>query len=225
MGDDSTVYDGSDDGTVYDDTDDSATVSEIHERIDEEQLQISTAFSMPGGLRKNGVLLKTYRVDSDAILGGMGAIWRVRHLNWDVDLAMKRPKPDYFVTEKQKADFIHECDSWIKLGLHPNIVSCYYVREIDGIPTIFSEWMERGSLAGCIRDGSLYEGEDAEVSPDEVKGDRKERVAEVLAEQGYGVRADIEGAAVLEEGIARNQQKHEYPYRAKNAEPAPVLFQ
>ncbi len=178
MGDDSTVYDGSDDGTVYDDTDDSATVSEIHERIDEEQLQISTAFSMPGGLRKNGVLLKTYRVDSDAILGGMGAIWRVRHLNWDVDLAMKRPKPDYFVTEKQKADFIHECDSWIKLGLHPNIVSCYYVREIDGIPTIFSEWMERGSLAGCIRDGSLYEGEDAEV---------KRRLLDIAIQFGRGL--------------------------------------
>ena len=80
-------------------------------------------------------------------------------------------------------------------------------------------------IAAEAEEGRVAEGEDAEVSPDEVKGDRKKRVAEILAEQGYGVRADIEGAAVLEEGIARNQQKHEYPYRAKNAEPAPVLFQ
>ena len=83
-------------------------------------------------------ILDTYRVESKAIeSGGMGRVWRVRHTGWNVDLAMKRPRAEHFADEKSKLDFIRECDTWIKLGLHPNIVSCYYVRLIDGIPTIF----------------------------------------------------------------------------------------
>ncbi len=112
---------------------------------------------------KGSMLLDTYRIDTDPIQGGMGSVWRVHHQNWDVDLAMKRPKKEYFVTENQKESFMRECESWINLGLHPNIVSCYYVREIDGVPTIFSEWMENGDLESHIQDESLYEGSEEEV--------------------------------------------------------------
>jgi WD40 repeat protein len=63
---------------------------------------------------------------------------------------MKQPKGYVFTDEKHIAQFINECDVWINLGMHPNIVSCYYVREIDGIPSIFSEWMDGGSLKDWI---------------------------------------------------------------------------
>ena len=107
--------------------------------------------------KKGEVLLDTYKIESDAIKGGMGSVWRVHHAGWDVDLAMKRPQPQCFSDEKSKLDFIRECDTWISLGLHPNIVSCYYVRLVGGVPTIFSEWMDGGDLAHAIDDGSLYE--------------------------------------------------------------------
>jgi serine/threonine protein kinase len=42
-------------------------------------------------------------------------------------------------------------------------VSCYYVREIGGVPTIFSEWMENGSLENRIDDRTLYEGTPEQV--------------------------------------------------------------
>lgn len=113
-------------------------------------------------IEKGASLLDTYRIESDAIEGGMGAVWRVYHTGWNVDLAMKRPKAGMFQTEKQKENFIQECDAWIKLGLHPNIVSCYYVRRIGDTPTIFSEWMDGGSLKNAINDGRLYEGNAAE---------------------------------------------------------------
>ena len=107
---------------------------------------------------KGTTILDTYRVESDAIVsGGMGRVWRVHHTGWNVDLAMKRPRAEFFSGEKSKLDFINECDTWIKLGLHSNIVSCYYVRLIDDIPTIFSEWMDGGDLAHTINSGSLYE--------------------------------------------------------------------
>ena len=104
-------------------------------------------------------ILDTYEVISDAVRGGMGSVWKVRHGGWNTDLAMKRPQPRFFSegSEKRKENFVRECEAWINLGLHPNIVSCYYVREISGVPTIFSEWMENGSLKNRIEDGSLYE--------------------------------------------------------------------
>ena len=113
--------------------------------------------------RPGDMLLGIYRVESDAIRGGMGAVWCVHHTGWDVDLAMKRPHPETFRTEAQKQGFIDECNNWINLGLHPNVVSCYYIREIEGIPTIFSEWMAKGSLESHIKDRTLYDGTREEV--------------------------------------------------------------
>ena len=102
-------------------------------------------------------LLETYRVVSDAINGGMGSVWKVHHESWDTDLAMKRPQPRYFAegSQQRKEAFLRECENWIDLGLHPNIVSCYYVREIGGVPTVFSEWMDGGSLRDRMHDGTL----------------------------------------------------------------------
>ncbi len=109
-------------------------------------------------IAKGDRILDTYLVTSDAIKGGMGSIWKVHHSSWDTDLAMKRPQPRFFSegSAERKQHFIHECEAWIGLGLHPNIVSCYYVREIGGVPTIFSEWMENGSLKNRIDDRTLY---------------------------------------------------------------------
>ncbi len=116
-------------------------------------------------IQEGDELLETYRVEDDAISGGMGSVWRVHHRNWDIDLAMKRPQPRFFSegSDRRKEEFIGECENWIDLGLHPNIVSCYYVRLIGGVPTIFSEWMDGGSLKDVIRDGSLYEGSEKEA--------------------------------------------------------------
>ncbi|MDO5456112.1 MAG: serine/threonine-protein kinase, partial [Eubacteriales bacterium] len=118
----------------------------------------NTADPRPGDL-----LLGTYRVESRPFKGGMGAVWRVHHTGWDVDLAMKRPHPEAFRTEAQKQSFTDECRYWMNLGLHPNIVSCYYVREIEGVPTIFSEWMDNGSLESHIKNRTLYEGSEKDV--------------------------------------------------------------
>ena len=109
---------------------------------------------------KGDEILDTYKVTSDAIRGGMGSVWRVHHKGWGIDLAMKRPQPKFFAeaSKRRKEEFVSECENWIDLGLHANIVSCYYVREIGGVPSIFSEWMDGGSLRDRIRDGSLYEG-------------------------------------------------------------------
>lgn len=124
------------------------------------------------------IILDSYEVNSSPVYGGMGCVWRVYHRNWDVELAMKRPREDKFYNASQKAAFERECEAWIKLGLHPNIVSCYYVREIDSVPTIFSEWMENGSLEDRIRDGSVYSGTEEE---------QKERLLDIALQFAVGL--------------------------------------
>ncbi|OGV56468.1 MAG: hypothetical protein A2X45_03380 [Lentisphaerae bacterium GWF2_50_93] len=103
----------------------------------------------------NALLLGLYEIKGEPVAGGMGKVFRVHHTTWNVDLAMKQPHPEFFETEEQKQNFIHECDAWINLGLHPHIVSCHYVREINGTPNIFAEWMDGGSLASWIAEGKL----------------------------------------------------------------------
>ena len=116
-------------------------------------------------IEKGNTLLGIYEVLSNPASGGMGSVWRIHHKNWNIDLAMKRPHPEFFAegSDVKKELFVRECENWISLGLHPNIVSCYYVREIGGVPTVFSEWMDGGSLEERIQDGSLYEGAEEEI--------------------------------------------------------------
>lgn len=138
----------------------SLTYASLREAAERQEDSITTE-----RLIRNNTILGIYKVMSDPISGGMGSVWRIHHEGWNVDMALKRPKPRYFAEggEARKKNFIKECENWIRLRLHPNIVSCYYVREIGGVPSVFSEWMDGGSLKDRIRDGSLYAGTEEEV--------------------------------------------------------------
>ena len=104
------------------------------------------------------VILDLYEVKGIHEGGGMGLVYRVFHRGWNIDLAVKSPRPEFFHSERQKGDFIRECETWINLGLHPHIVSCHYVRTLGGIPRVFAEYVEGGSLKDWIDSRKLYEG-------------------------------------------------------------------
>jgi len=90
--------------------------------------------------------------------GGVGIVHRIYHREWDMELAVKSPKPKFFRTEHGKRSYEQEAQTWIELGLHPNIVTCYLVRRIGGIPRLFAEFVPDGSLRDWILDGRLYLG-------------------------------------------------------------------
>ena len=131
-------------------------------------------------LEKGNTILDTYKIISDPISGGMGSVWQVYHEGWKLELAMKRPRPRFFAEggPERRKNFLRECENWIRLGLHPNIVSCYYVREISGVPSVFSEWMDGGSLKDRIRDQSLYSGTSEEV---------QERILDIAVQAARGL--------------------------------------
>ena len=106
------------------------------------------------------VLLGLYQVRRLIAHGGMGNVYLVRHRGWDVDLAVKCPKAEVVANEKGARLFEKECETWVNLGLHPNVASCYYVRRIDGIPRVFAEYVNGGTLSSWIHRRTLYEGED-----------------------------------------------------------------
>ena len=90
--------------------------------------------------------------------GGMGTVYKVRHLGWDLDLAVKCPKPSLLARAGGAENFEREAETWVQLGLHPHTVSCYYVRRLGGIPRVFAEFVAGGSLTDWIKDGRLYQG-------------------------------------------------------------------
>jgi serine/threonine protein kinase len=103
-------------------------------------------------------ILDRYEVKQVFTGGGMGLVYRVHHCDWAMDLAVKSPRPGFFQTQKHVENFEREAETWVNLGLHQHTVSCYYVRRLGGIPRIFTEFVDGGSLAEWIRSRRLYEG-------------------------------------------------------------------
>jgi WD40 repeat protein/serine/threonine protein kinase len=104
------------------------------------------------------VILDLYEVKGQIGVGGMGKVYRVHHRGWGMDLAVKSPRPEMVLRALGVAKFEAECATWINLGLHPHTVTCYYVRRLGGIPRVFAEYVEGGSLLDWLRTRRLYEG-------------------------------------------------------------------
>ena len=114
--------------------------------------------NVPATWEPGDVILDLYEVKQVFTSGGMGLVYHVHHRGWNMDLAVKSPRPQYFQTEAHKENFVREAETWVNVGLHPHIASCYYVRTLGGIPRIFAEYVEGGSLADWIHQRKLYEG-------------------------------------------------------------------
>ena len=124
----------------------------------EKPFAINAETAVPALWQKGDVILDQYEVMGTLGEGGMGKVYKVHHRGWNTDLAVKSPRPEIFAKADGKENFIREAETWINLGLHPHIVSCYYVRTLGGIPRIFAEYLTGGSLADWIGKRKLYEG-------------------------------------------------------------------
>lgn len=114
------------------------------------------------GAWKPGELIgDIYEVVGPLGQGGFGTVHKVRHLGWNMDLAVKSPNPRVLASEESVQNFRKEAETWVGLGFHPNAVSCYYVREIQGIPRVFAEYIDGGSLKDWIRERKLQDSSQA----------------------------------------------------------------
>jgi WD40 repeat protein len=108
--------------------------------------------------RVGEVVLDVYEVREVIRSGGMGLVYRVHHRGWNVDLAVKTPRPALLRSPERVLDFEREAESWVGLGLHPHTVNCAYVRRVGSVPSVFAEWVDGGTLAEEVRSRRLYEG-------------------------------------------------------------------
>ena len=127
--------------------------------------------------KEGDVILDLYEVKGVLGEGGFGKVYRVHHTGWNIDLAVKTPRIDR-LDEAGKENFRTEAETWVNLGLHPHTVSCYYVRDLGGVPRVFAEYVEGGSLSDWIRDKRLYEG-----GPDEAL----KRILDIAIQFAWGL--------------------------------------
>jgi WD40 repeat protein/serine/threonine protein kinase len=87
----------------------------------------------------------------------MGHVYIAEHRGWGVKMAIKAPNDLMLSSRDFFARVLTEADAWIELGLHPHIAYCYYVRQIEGVPYIFIEYVDGGSLRDWIADRRCYD--------------------------------------------------------------------
>ena len=112
--------------------------------------QASSASTYPEGtilgLRPGEIIDGRFRVEGLIGYGGQGVVLRVTHLEWDRELAMKLPLPEVVGSPSKRERFLNEAETWIRLGVHPHIVRCWFVHKVVGLPALFLDLIPGGSL-------------------------------------------------------------------------------
>jgi len=116
-------------------------------------------------VQTEAVIAELYEVKHLIGYGGMGQVWLVHHRRWNCDLVMKELQPDSRGDRSARRAFKAEAENWVNLPMHPNVVTAYYVREIDGVLRIFAEYIDGESLDKKLERGSLplYEALDLAI--------------------------------------------------------------
>jgi serine/threonine protein kinase len=112
--------------------------------------------------RKDDIIAGLYQIHASFGGGGMGLVHRARHLVWNIDVAIKHPRPEFLKSRRQVDEFQSECATWASLGLDPFIATCYYSREIEGLACVVAEFLPGGSLQDAIQRRELYQGDEDE---------------------------------------------------------------
>lgn len=90
--------------------------------------------------------LPGYEVDAVLGQGGMGIVFRARHLKLGRLVAVKMSLAGSYASEHERERFRREAEAVAALR-HPNIVQVYDVGDLEGRPYFTMELMEGGSLA------------------------------------------------------------------------------
>ena len=86
--------------------------------------------------------------------GGMGIVFRARHLRLNRPVALKMILTGPYAAPQEMERFLREAEAVAGLS-HPNIVQVYDVGDVDGRPYFTMELAEGGSLAQKLAGGPL----------------------------------------------------------------------
>ena len=78
------------------------------------------------------VIFKKFRItDGPITSGNTSIVWKVHHIEWNVDMALKIPKDEYYKSNKEMFD--DECLKWVNLGMHNNVAACYFILKMNSL--------------------------------------------------------------------------------------------
>ena len=106
----------------------------------------------PGGVRLKALPtaelpnIPGYEVEGELGRGGVGVVYRARHLRLDRTVALKMLLAGPFARKGERQRFLREAQVLAALG-HPNVVQIYDFGELGGLPYFAMEYVEGGSLA------------------------------------------------------------------------------
>jgi len=115
-------------------------------------LHTSEASTSPAW-REGDVILGLYSVRGVLGGGSFGTVYRVYHLDWRRELVVKCPGDETLTSRQYLSQCLKCARAWADMSLHPNIVTCFYVNELGGIPCIFTEYVAGGNLREEIEGG------------------------------------------------------------------------
>src|SRR5258708_5124041 len=90
--------------------------------------------------------IQGYEVESVLGRGGMGVVFRARHLRLNRTVALKMALADAYAGPHERERFQREAEAVAGLR-HPNIVQIHDIGDSDGRPYFTMEFVEGGSLA------------------------------------------------------------------------------
>lgn len=111
------------------------------------------------GLAVGQVLDGRFEIGTLIGYGGQGVVLNVRHLEWGKNLALKLPLPKFVESSLNWDRYLHEAETWIRLGAHPNIVRCWFVHPVSNLPGLFLDLIGGGSLDDQIKEQKIAPGE------------------------------------------------------------------
>lgn len=91
--------------------------------------------------------------------GGMGAVYRALHRGWNQPMAVKVPHLHLLADHAERERFLIEALTWIELGIHPHIVTCWFTYLWEDVPLLFLDLLQGGNLREEIRQGRLHLGD------------------------------------------------------------------
>jgi hypothetical protein len=101
-------------------------------------------------IEERQVVAGRYRLERALARGGMGSVWVARHLQLDVDVAVKFMAPEYAASAEARARFEREAKAGAQLK-SPNVVQVHDYGVDDGAPFIVMELMEGEDLEEKLR--------------------------------------------------------------------------
>lgn len=90
-----------------------------------------------------------YEVQSIVGYGGMGVVYKARHLSLNRTVAIKVPLAGAFATTSERQRHVREAQAVAALA-HPNIITVHDVGDIDGRPYFTMEFIDGGNLSARV---------------------------------------------------------------------------